>query len=813
MRPYLLLSFLFLYQFVNAQYKISGFIYDENSSFLINTEVLLVKDQTTQSVKSDQTGKFQFTNLSNGEYQLILKKDSRKEVFNVTVEDQDQEIDIGFYSLTENESVLDDLVINIESVKSKLEKEGFAVNIIETKDAALRNIQTNELLDRTAGVRVRQNGGLGSSVEYNLNGMTGNSVRVFVDGIPISTYGTSFNLNSIPPALIERIEVYKGVIPIHLSEDALGGAINVVLKKGVRNNFNVSASYGSFNTFQSNFSGMYRNKNGFSLKASGFYNYSDNDYEIWGKFARNINGDGTYEYVRAKRFNDAFKSIGGRIEAGFTDVKWADNFFIGFNATDSYKQIQHGVYMTVPYKGRFTDSNAQVVSLNYNKKDIFTRGLNFDFNGMISNRRQIVNDTVKWRYNWYGEKVKGLYGEDLKTDKGAQQDGPTLNHINRQIVTFRTGVSYEFYDNHKFVVNHVLYKVNRNDEDQLKPIAQRIYASTRDLEKSITSFAYEMKAHDMRLKTNLFAKFYNQKVERKDPKSVLIDGVSVKIDEFKSNKANTTGYGLATSYIFTPSIIGLFSAEKAVRMPSEEEVFGDPSENITANTGIKPEVSNNLNIGLKLGTYKLNKHKIAISGSGFIRDTKDKIMRQATQNLNEALQTSPFINLGKTKAVGFEAEINYSFQDNLNILLNISRFKSMYNIKHDNNGNVLDYYREQLPNEPFLTANGSIQYTINNLFAKKSLMSFNYNFGFVESFYTIQPPNKGISNRKDLLESSKTPRQFMQDIGFSYVFPNKQFVVSFDAKNIFNKQAFDNFAVQKPGRAFYVKLNYSFNTI
>src|SRR5690606_13127819 len=115
-----------------------------------------------------------------------------------------------------SDETLDDLVIQVESVKSKLEKEGFAVNIIETKEAALRNIQTNELLDRSVGVRVRQSAGLGSAVEYNLNGMTGNSVKIFIDGIPISTYGPSFNLNSIPPALIERIEVYKGVVPIHL---------------------------------------------------------------------------------------------------------------------------------------------------------------------------------------------------------------------------------------------------------------------------------------------------------------------------------------------------------------------------------------------------------------------------------------------------------------------------------------------------------------------------------------------------------------------------------------------------------------------
>lgn len=108
------------------------------------------------------------------------------------------------------------------------------MNVIETQEAAKRNIQTNELLGQSAGVRIRQNGGLGSSVNYNLNGMSGNAIRIFIDGIPISTYGSSFNLNSIPPALIDRIEVYKGVVPAHLADDALGGAINVILKKGLK---------------------------------------------------------------------------------------------------------------------------------------------------------------------------------------------------------------------------------------------------------------------------------------------------------------------------------------------------------------------------------------------------------------------------------------------------------------------------------------------------------------------------------------------------------------------------------------------------
>ena len=55
------------------------------------------------------------------------------------------------------------------------------------------------------------------------------------------------------------------------------------------------------------------------------------------------------------------------------------------------------------------------------------------------------------------------------------------------------------------------------------------------------------------------------------------------------------------------------------------------------------------------------------------------------------------------------------------------------------------------------------------------------------------------------------PEQFIQDAGVSYIFPNKNFIASFDAKNMFNKQSYDNMGVQKPGRAFYLKLNYIIN--
>jgi len=56
-----------------------------------------------------------------------------------------------------------------------------------------------------------------------------------------------------------------------------------------------------------------------------------------------------------------------------------------------------------------------------------------------------------------------------------------------------------------------------------------------------------------------------------------------------------------------------------------------------------------------------------------------------------------------------------------------------------------------------------------------------------------------------------TPEQTSHDFGLSYRFPKRNFILSFDAKNIFNAEIYDNYAAQKPGRAFYLKLNYTIN--
>lgn len=107
----------------------------------------------------------------------------------------------------------------------------------------------NDIINQTTGVRIRQEGGLGSDFELSLNGMSGNSIRYFIDGVPLDTKGSEVTLANIPVNLINHIEVYKGVVPAYLGADALGGAINLVTNRRRTNYLDASVSAGSFGTY------------------------------------------------------------------------------------------------------------------------------------------------------------------------------------------------------------------------------------------------------------------------------------------------------------------------------------------------------------------------------------------------------------------------------------------------------------------------------------------------------------------------------------------------------------------------------------
>lgn len=803
MKKFFTAVLFFMYIFVQGQQilgTVSGTVQDTSGDPLPFASVLV--ERSKLGVLTDENGFYSINKVPKGKYNLVVSfvgYGTRSIPFEIS--DRNSRVSLNF-TLQESTENLDEVTINGKSKETKLETKGFAVSAIKTEEASLRNIQTNELLNTTVGVKIRQNGGLGSDVTYSLNGLSGNSVRIFIDGIPISTYGNSFNLNSIPPSMIKNIEVYKGVVPGYLADDALGGAINIVLHNDAKTNFNASVSYGSFNTVQASVNGLYRfDKSGLTVKASLFHNYSDNDYKVSGRSVVVTGLGGVQTPITARRFNDAYRSTGGKAEIGYTDVKWADQFFVGITGSDDYKEVQHGAFMTItPYKDRFLESDALLGSLTYQKKDLFTKGLDVNVNGLYGKRNRVVNDTVSWAYSWTGERAIDFRGDEYQyTWRSQQEGGPTLAKIKRNVASIRTGVSYAINNHHKISANHVYSGIDREDSDPLQSVLENTFLGTRDLKKNIYSLTYELTAFDEKLKTSLFGKHYQQKTTSVDP-AIETDenGNDVIVDEIVSSNKNYDGYGFAASYEIVPNITLLASAEKAIRLPDETEIFGNDGDNVVANSSIDPESSENFNLGFRFGNFNIKKHDFTISTNVFTRNIKDRIGLPIETSLNVDDELIVYVNQGSGTSKGFDAQLNYSYDNNFGLNFNISRF----DLKIENQGIEID-----VPNTPFFTMNGGLRYSFKDLIQKKSRLNAFYNLYFTDefSFLTAQGSNT-VGN-----EFFSVPQQISQDFGLSYAFPNNRFIVSFDIKNIFDEPVYDNLSVQKPGRAFYLKLNYAIN--
>ena len=136
-------------------------------------------------------------------------------------------------------------------------------------------------MNRTTGIKVREEGGVGSDFDLSINGLSGNSVRYFLDGMPLDTKGSGVSLANLPINIIDRIEIYKGVVPASLGTDALGGTINIITKQEKKDYLDVSYGIGSFHTHKADLNAQFvEKKTGLIVRPTVGINYSKNDYRM-----------------------------------------------------------------------------------------------------------------------------------------------------------------------------------------------------------------------------------------------------------------------------------------------------------------------------------------------------------------------------------------------------------------------------------------------------------------------------------------------------------------------------------------------------
>lgn len=85
--------------------------------------------------------------------------------------------------------------ISGKTKSQQLRESSFSANAIDVKSYTSSINNLKDLIGRSSGIRIRENGGVGSDFDLSINGMSGNSVRYFIDGIPLSVIGNGVSIN------------------------------------------------------------------------------------------------------------------------------------------------------------------------------------------------------------------------------------------------------------------------------------------------------------------------------------------------------------------------------------------------------------------------------------------------------------------------------------------------------------------------------------------------------------------------------------------------------------------------------------------
>ena len=763
---------------------ISGRILDNNNDPVPGATVMVVG--TDFGTVSGPDGRFKIEDLQNGQYTI--------EISSVGFEKTQQQVRVGNKKATDIKVTLSDNVEELESVviqgksigreisERPLQIQSIDLNVFQYESADVVNV-----LDRSAGVRVRQSGGLGSDANIQLNGFTGRAVRIYYDGIPMELLGGGVQINNLPVNNIERVDVYKGVMPVDVGTDALAGGINIVPKLVDTDYLDISYQVGSFNTHIGTLSGTKVLKNDWFISFSGFYNYSDNDYKI---DVRNLVIETLVEEdITVRRFHNQHQSSMTNAQIGTGNKPWADQIVYSINYNQRFDEIQHGVRLGNRPIGEAERERATFIqSLRYKKSFINDR-FDLDYFGNYAWLHNTVDDSTTNLYDWYGE-----VHPTISQGGGNEIAGrPTAREGNDRSSTQRLTFSYGLSKNHviKFSNFYAWQKVVGEDPLGLRITDERIDPNTVPsyLNRFISGLSYQGKWFDERLESIVFGKLYYY-----DNQAIQITQVGGDFIFDSRVNGNDHGYGLGLKYSFTDDIFLRASYERALRIPDGSEVFGD-FITIGANFSLRPEQSNNLNIG---GYYKHSfdaYRYISLDASFFIRDQSDLIRIEPGRNENDL---ATFVNEDEVDGTGVELTLSGEPLKGLQLEANFTNQDIIQ--AGDINATNTNLVGSAIPNIPVLFYNASARYTRETPWKPDhSITLFSY-YTFVDEFDVIL---QGSRRNPDNI----IPTQQSLDVGLTYAI-EKGYSISMQVNNVTDNEIFDNFRVPRPGINYSLKIRY-----
>lgn len=683
-----------------------------------------------------------------------------------------------------NDVQLRSATVSASSVK-RVRETAYNAIAIDTRELKNSTKTLADALVKAPGIKLRETGGVGSDLQLMMDGFSGKHIKVFIDGVPQEGVGSAFSLSNIPAGFAERIEVYKGVVPVGFGTDALGGVVNVITGKQRRGwNLDASYSFGSFNTHRTHATFGQSLANGLTYELSAFQNYSDNDYMVdaavedfeTGRIERN-------KKERVRRFNDNYHNEAVAAKVGVVGKPWADRLMLGFNYAHEYKEMQTGVRQETVFGEKHRHGQSFMPSLEWRKRNLWLHGLSANATVNYNRNFRTNVDTASHKYNWRGEtKLLNSPGEQSYQHSRANNDNWNT--------TLR--VDYQPSREHTITLSHVFNAFHRSNTSLLAKVEQEDAIAKRTI-KNISGLSYRwMPAKSWNV--TAFGKFYGLKVQG----PVAVDANASNFVRDKRHHRNI-GYGAAgTCFLPVEGLQVKASYEKAYRLPTIEEMFGDEDLE-QGSTSIRPEESHNVNVSLSYA-QRFAKHHVFAEAGFILRDTRDYIQRNIT-DLSGGKQAATYINYGKVMTKGYNVSLRYNYDRWLSVGGNFTQMNVRDNMKTMIGTTVPNLlYKDRMPNLPYLFADFDVALHWHDFLHEGNRLTLNYDAFYTHEF-TFYASRIGANN-KDFL----VPDQWSHNVALTYSFLHNKLHLALECRNLADAKLYDNFSLQKPGRAFYAKL-------
>ncbi len=773
----------FVTLFCSGQEIVQGVVLDQDSNPIPEASIRVVGLKNI-GANSDFDGKFNIK-LPKGTYTLQTSFIGFKtELTSINVNTSQT----AFIRVVLRESVeeLKDVIVKSKTDARKTKEKAFEVEVIQTKELKNVSVDINSVLTTIPGVNVRQRGGLGSAFDFSLNGLSGKQVKFFIDGIPLENFGSSLSLNNFPATLIERAEIYKGVVPIYLGADALGGAVDIITNRRKNDFLDASYDFGSFNTHRATVNGQYYSKKGWVFQLSSFYNYSDNNYTIDGIEVRDELGNDTGVRVDdVERFHDGYNSQMVNVKTGLMDQTFADRLLVGFTISANENEIQHPIDPQNPFGEVFTENDIISGSIEFEKNDLLKEKLKLKIYGSITQNSEKVVDTSSRKYDWFGNFI-----ERGDQTLGEFEASKTLFEFKDNLHLINALATYSFNESHSVHFNYTKNYIRRKGEDPARS-GRIAFQDPHIINKNIFGVSYDVKLLDSKWNTSLFAKGYILNSEG------IIEDFFTNIEEDRFTRFENTfeelGYGFASTYKILENLQIKGSFERTFRIPEGYEVFGDGFL-LKSNPELLPEKSYNANLGALFST-EIDNFKLQFDTNAFLRESENFIAIRSEGIF------SRYYNTADARSTGVEGEVRTLFKDKFFLDVNATYQNIIDQNAGENSG--VDFLKNQrIANIPYLFGNARMGGRFKNVIAVKDQFNISWSTYYVHE-YPLTSFIEGNPENRDII-----PEQISHNLQVGYSFDNGKYNLSLLARNITDAKIYDNFEIQQPGRAFYLKLRY-----